>query len=139
LVIAMIPSVAWKTATRNVLLVLALAYPIWFAVTWLGIGLEDGPQAQWYAAFAYYLLVLAVPLVVGSMAHQMVLAAIPSEWTRVQRRSFAIGTSCIVLVALWALGTPAAILFSHGFFLPMCAGLIVYGIGIRLPVRSSSR
>jgi len=125
-----------KRIAINLVLLVAIAFSIWFGTLWIATSVLAGPHGRWYEALPFYLIVIGLPLVIGGIVQQGVLLILPRGWSNRQMRVAAlVSTVAIPLVFLLFRPEPE-FLFSLNF-LPLLAGVFIYGAIMRPPRRAA--
>ena len=121
---------------KNMMLLAALALPLFFALVWLqalfnrGEGATDVGGAV--EAGGVYYLANVVPVTLGGLIHQVLWVLLPRGWSQARRRIVAFASSPLIpLAVLLSWGGSAAHLM--GLAMPMVLALAAYALVLRLP------
>jgi hypothetical protein len=124
-----------KLVFFNLLLLLLGMLPLVFLLIWIGnlmLGrYEDVNVVNAIASGFTYAVVYFLPVLVGGLAHQVLLAALPRSWSLRARRGAAVVLTIVVPVVLLLFGQPVDVL--GWFAVPVGVALLAYGLLMRLP------
>lgn len=125
----------WRWIGPNLLLLLVVLFPVWFLVLGSWVVGTKGPQGGNYLLAAlFYFLMMAVPLLLGGCAQQLVLYLLPRRWTSVGRRIAVVIAGLVTIPsAFLVLNSDPRFILSIEFLLSLFIALSVYGAFVRLP------
>lgn len=124
-----------KSLILNLLLLVFGAVPLVFFLVWLGnllLGRYEQLSLGFAASSGYlYTVIYFLPVLVGGLIHQALVAALPPGWTAWKRRIAAVLLTVVIPVVLILFGQPIDVL--GWFAIPITIALIAYGLLMRLP------
>jgi hypothetical protein len=131
-----------KGALQNLAILVFGALPLTIALVWLETliapldwmkGIDGGGSVGDYVVgFLFWMIVLVIPVLVGGVVHQLLIALVPASWSPAQRRLAILLTSPVILAALVPLSTGnPGLLFSWRGLIPIGIALVCYGLTAR--------
>jgi RHS repeat-associated protein len=130
-----------NTLLRNVTMLMLIAFPLLFLAAWVQGLVARAPgsndMARAFETGAFYYLGNFIPVLIGGLAHNAMIAALPVRWPELGKRLVAFCLSIIVPVtALVAWGGPATSLAPLS--IPLLIALAVYAMLLRFPNERST-
>lgn len=124
-----------KRAAWNLVLLLLVVFPIWIILMGAYVVATDGPQGGHYLqAVLFYFLVMAIPLMMGGVAQQLVLLSLPRHWPENQRRASVIAVGLLTIPAAFLLvRSEPGLVLSAPVLGTLLIALLVYGFAVKLP------
>lgn len=128
-----------RDAGFNLALLVLLALPVILVLIWVEGALwhhatySGGPSSPGSLLGAFiFLWMVELPLtIVGGLAHQAVLYAIPQKWGSQHRRIAILVSTPIVMVVPLLFGYYPGVLLRLGVLIPVLTGLLCYGASAR--------
>lgn len=128
---------------RNLVILVFGALPLTIMAGWLVTvisppewmqGTERGPARDYASGFLFWFLVLALPVLIGALLHQLAIRAIPASWSATKQRWAILATAAVVPLGFVLIGNSPDQFANLKLVIPISVGMVFYGL-LAKPVR----